>query len=208
MNYLQPSEYGTYGLEPTTPAALVTAASTVIDAYCRRASLAVTQYSERLRLAAGRNTVRVSYLPLAAVPPATSTIFSARARFAVPRRGEWPFDDLSSDAALVFGLPGTWTDIDPATIDAYPETGELTLPVNAIGLGFSEVEVVYTAGLVTLPDAVKIACAQIVRNAQATPALNVRSEQLDRMRLDYFADTLVDQTVSTLLAPYVAQKVG
>jgi len=65
MNYLSPSEYETYGLEATTPAVL--AASTVIDAHCRRATLGVAQYDERLRIAAGRNTVRVTYVPLAVI---------------------------------------------------------------------------------------------------------------------------------------------
>ena len=51
-------------------------------------------------------------------------------------------------------------------------------------------------------------CAQIVRNAQATPALNVKRGRLDRMYLDYFSDSLLDSTVQELLAPYVAQKVG
>lgn len=208
MNYLQPSEYVTYGLDATTPAALVAAASTLIDSHCRRASLAVTQYEERIRLATGRNTVRVSYVPLVAVAPATTAIVSARGRFAVPRRGEWPFDDLNSDVALLFGLPGTWTDILVSGIDVYADTGELTLPVNAIGLGFSELDVVYTAGWSVIPDAVKFACAQLTRNAQATPALNVQSGQIDSMHLQYFGDSLVDQTVRTLLAPYMAQKVG
>ena len=208
MNYLSPAEYEAYGLEATTPAAWVTAASTVIDAHCRRATLGVAQYEERMRIAAGRNTVRVTYVPLAAVASASTPIVSARGRYAMPRRGEWPFDDLSSDVALMFGLPGTWNAVDPAAIDVYADTGELTLPVNAVGLGYSEIELVYTAGLSTISDAVKVACAQIVRNAQATPALNVRSGRLDRMYLDYFSDSLVDQTVRTLLAPYVAQKVG
>lgn len=208
MNYLSPSEYETYGLEATTPAAWVTGASTVIDAHCRRATLGVAQYEERMRIAGGRNTVRVTYVPLAIVAPATTPIISARGRYAVPRRGEWPFDDLSSDVALMFGLPGTWNAVDPAGIDVYADTGELSLPVNAVGLGYSEIDLVYMAGLSTIPDTVKVACAQIVRNAQATPALNVRSGKLDRMQLDYFSGSLVDQTVQTLLAPYVAQKVG
>lgn len=208
MNYLSPSEYEAYGLEATTPEAWVAAASTIVDAHCRRATLAVTQYQERLRIAAGRNTVRVSYVPLATVAPASSAVISARGRYALPRRGEWPLDDLSADVALMFGLPGTWTDIDPASIDIYAQTGELTLPVNAVGLGFSEVEITYTAGLETLPDAVKQACAQVVRNAQAMPALNVRAGNLDRIHLEYFSDSLVDQTVRSLLAPYVSQKVG
>jgi len=208
MNYLSPSEYETYGLEATTPAAWVLAASTVIDAHCRRATLGVAQYDERLRIAAGRNTVRVTYVPLAVIAPATTPIVSARGRYAIPRRGEWPFDDISSDIALMFGLPGTWNAVDPAGIDVYADTGELTLPVNAVGLGYSEIDLAYTAGLAVIPDRVKVACAQIVRNAQSTPALNVRSGRIDRMHLDYFADTLVDQTVRSLLAPYVAQKVG
>jgi hypothetical protein len=208
MNYLSSPEYEAYGLESTTAPAWITAASAVMDAYCRRPTLAVAPYDERLRIASGRNTVRVSYVPLATVAPALNPIASARGRYSIPRRGEWPLDDLSSDVAMLFGLPGTWTAIDPATIDVYADTGELTLPVNAVGLGFSELEVTYTAGLDMFPDAIKVACAQIVRNAQATPALNVRAGNLDRMHLEYFSDSLVDQTVRSLLAPYVSQKVG
>lgn len=208
MNYLDPSEYQTYGLDAATPQDWVVIASSVIDAHCRRATLGVAQYEERLRIQAGRNTVRMTYLPLTAVAPAVTPIVSARGRYAIPRRGEWPFDDISSDVALMFGLPGTWNAIDPAGIDVYLQTGELTLPVNAVGLGYSEIDVVYTAGLAVIPDAVKVACAQVVRNAQSTPALNVKTGRVDRMRLDYFSNSLVDQTVSSLLAPYVAQKVG
>jgi hypothetical protein len=208
MIYLAPSEYELYGLDATTPAAFVAAASSLIDAHCRRATLAVAQYEERLRIAADRNTVRLTYIPLATVPPAVTPIISAQGRYTIPRRGDWPFDDLRLDAALMFGLPGIWTGINAAAIDFYPNTGELTLPLNIVGLWFSEVDIVYTAGLAVIPDPVKFACAQIVRNAQATPALNVRTGKVDVMRMDYFSDSLIDQNVQTMLAPYVAQKVG
>jgi hypothetical protein len=208
MTYLAASEYETYGLEATTPASVVAAASTVIDTHCRRTTLAVTQYEERIRLAPDRNTVRLTYLPLATVAPATTPIVSARGRYSVPRRGEWPVDDLQLDVALLFGLPGVWTALDPNAIDFYAATGELTLPLNIVGLWFSEVDVIYNAGLATIPDPVKFACAQLVRNAQSTPALNVKTGRIDVMRLDYFSNTLLDQTVVAMLAPYVAQKVG
>ncbi len=209
MNYyLAPSDYLNYGLDATTPAALVAAASTLIDTHCRRATLGAAQYEERLRLAPDRNTVRLTYLPLVAVAPATIPIVSAQGRYCIPRRGEWPFDDLRLDVALLFGLPGVWTAIDPTAIDFFADTGELTLPLSIVGLWFSEIDIVYTAGYATIPDPVKFACAQIVRNAQATPALNAKSERLDSMYLQYFADTLIDQTVSAMLALYVAQKVG
>jgi hypothetical protein len=209
MNYLSASEYEVYTLEATTPAAWVTAASTIIDGYCRRATLAVAQYQERLRLAPAYCSTRLTYLPLAIVSPATSPILAMRGRYGVPRRGEpGGWSDMASDVATAFGLPGTWSEIDPGSVDFCCETGEVTIAANPVGLGVTEIDITYTAGLGSVPAAVKVACAQIVRNAQATPALNVRSSQLDRMRLDYFSESLLDETVRSLLAPYVAQKVG
>ena len=76
--------------------------------------------------------MRVTYVPLATVTPASTPIVSARGG-SQSRGGEWPFDDLSSDVATMFGLPGTWNEVDPAGIDVYPDTGELTLPMNAVG---------------------------------------------------------------------------
>src|SRR2546428_2458595 len=186
MNYLSPSEYETYGLEATTPAAWVLAASTVIDAHCRRATLGVAQYEERLRIAAGRNTVRVTYVPLAAVAPATTPIVSARGRYAIPRRGEWPFDDISSDIALMFGLPGTWNAVDPAGIDVYADTGELTLPVNAVGLGYSEIDLAYTAGLAVISGAGQGGGAPIFPHGQTTPPPHRKGRRGCRQPLRYF----------------------
>lgn len=208
MNYLSPSEYEAHGLDATTQEAWITAASAVMDAHCRRATLAVAQYQERLRVEPGRNTVRLTYLPIAKVAPATSPIIAARGRYGVPRRGESPWGEFGWNVAWAFGLPGIWSEIDPASTDYCLETGELTLPVNALGLGFNELEITYTAGLEEITEPIKVACGQIARNAQTTPALNVRAGRLDRMQLQYFSESLLDDTVRSLLAPFVAQKVG
>jgi len=206
MNYIETTEYLTYGLESATDPSWVTSASAIIDAHCRRATLGVNQYEERLKIPPELNTVRLSYLPLVTVAPATTPIMTLQGRYGIPRRGEWPFPELSLEFALVFALPGSWTTIDPESIDIWADSGELTFPVNALGLFFNEVDVVYNAGLATIPTNVKVACAQIVKNAQATPALNVKSGKMDRLRLDYFGDTLVDDNVRKLLEPYVARK--
>jgi hypothetical protein len=208
MNYLDTTEYLTFGLEAATDPSWVTAASAIIDAHCRRATLGVNRYEERLKMPPELNTVRLSYLPLVTVPPATTAIVTLQGRYGIPRRGEWPFPEMSLEFALVFALPGSWTTIDPTTIDIWADSGELTFPVNALGLFFNEVDVVYNAGLATIPTGVKVACAQVVKNAQVTPALNVKSGKLDRMRLDYFGDTLLDDTVRSLLEPYVSRKRG
>lgn len=206
MNYLETTEYLTYGLEAATDPSWVTSASAIIDAHCRRVTLGVNQYEERLKMPPDLNTVRLSYLPLVVVSPAATPIVSLQARYGIPRRGDWPLPELSLEFALVFALPGSWTSVDPTTIDIWAGAGELTFPANVMGISFNEVDVVYNAGLATIPAGVKVACAQIVKNAQVTPALNVKSGKIDRMRLEYFADKLVDDTVGTLLEPYVARK--
>ena len=184
MNYLDPTEYENYGIEAATPASWVAAASSMIDAHCRRTTLGAAQYTERLRLAPGRNSVQLTYLPL------------------VTRQGQ------NSPIASAFALPGTWIDIDVSHMDCFADTGEVSWMANPLGLQFQEIEITYAAGFATIPDPIKFACAQIVRNAQATPALNVRANTVNSMHLEYFADTLVDSSVQAMLAPYVAQKVG
>jgi hypothetical protein len=209
MNYLQPSEYETYGLDATTDLAWVTGASAIIDAHCQRITLAVNQYTERLRTENGQRPVQLTNLPLNPVAPATSPIVSARARYATPRRGALDYEADLWEVALAFGIPGTWVNLNAADLDTFAETGEVTLPMNVMGWAFTEVEIVYTAGFDPFPNPVKVACAQLVKNAQATPALNVKKNAApDGMQFWYFSDSLVDDTVQELLAPFVARKVG
>ena len=207
MGYLQPSEYTAYGLAAETGDDWITTASALMDAYCMRTTLNPAQYVERLRLTAGARTVLLSYLPLAAVAPATSPLVSVQARFAAPRRGELP-QTMGEEIAGAFSLPGSWTTVDVNTVDYFSETGEIGLTQHILGLPYNEVEVTYTAGLTTLPDAVKTACAQIVKNAQAMPAFNVQKTKIDTMQMQYFSDSLMDEQVRSLLLPYVSRRMG
>jgi hypothetical protein len=209
MNYLSDSEYESYGMEPSTAESLVTAASTLINTYCRRKTFAVAQYVERIRLAPERNNLRLTYLPLAIAQGNNSPLISGRARYGMPRRGEdTTLSDMLLQIATAYQLPGTWIDVDVSTFDYFAETGEVTWLGNPLGLAFNEMELTYTAGFAQIPDPIKFACVQIVRNAQANPALNVKAGTLNQMRLEYFSDTLLDTTVQTMLAPFAAQKVG
>jgi hypothetical protein len=115
---------------------------------------------------------------------------------------------LLSSFAAAFALPGQWVTVDPSTLDVSLPTGEFRFAWNMMGLRYSEAEVTYTAGLATVPNAVKVACAQIVRNAQTTPGLNVKSSKLDTLETQYFSDSLIDSQVQALLRPYVAERLG
>jgi len=207
MAYLEPADYSNYGLPVGTTADWITAASALINTHCRRPDLNVIQYTERLRITKGSQTVRLTYLPLAPLGTATTPIVSMEGRYARPRRGEIPNDSLF-EIASAFSLPGQWVSIDPGSVDYDESTGELTLPWNLLGLPYNEVSVTYTAGLATIGDDVKSACAQIVRNAQATPALNASRTRIDTMQMWYFSSSLLDETVQAWLRPYVANRLG
>jgi hypothetical protein len=77
-----------------------------------------------------------------------------------------------------------------------------------LGLPYNEVRATYTAGLAAIGDDVKSACAQIVRNAQATPALNASMSKIDTMQMKYFSSSLIDETVQAWLNPYVANRLN
>ena len=185
----------------------ITAATALINSHCRRPDLNLVEYIERMRLTTGAQTVLLSYLPLAPLAPATSPIVSVNGRYGRPRRGEILNEPLG-EIVSVFALPGQWTAIDPTLVDFDSATGELTLPWNVLGLPYNEVQVTYTAGLATIGDDVKSACAQIVRNAQATPALNASMSKIDTMQVKYFSSSLIDETVQKWLKPYVANRLG
>lgn len=207
MAYLEPTDYPNYGLPAGTTADWITAATALINSYCRRPDLNVVQYTERLRVVSGARTVMLTYLPLAPLAPATSPLVGIEGRYANPRRGEILHEPMAEIVGL-FGLPGQWAEIDPSLVDVDPANGELTLPWNVFGLPYNEVRLRYTAGLATIGDDVKSACAQIVRNAQATPALNASRTKMDTMWMEYFSSSLLDETVQAWLAPYVANRLG
>ncbi|MGB6743105.1 MAG: hypothetical protein WBE38_05545 [Terracidiphilus sp.] len=207
MAYLLPTDYPNYGLPAGTTADWITAATALINSYCRRPDLNIVQYTERLRITAGAQTMLLSYLPLAPLGTATSPLVSLEGRYAKPRRGELPNEQLF-EIAWAFSLPGQWTAIDLTTVDYDPNTGELTLPWNVLGLPYNEIMATYTAGLATIGDDVKSACAQIVRNAQSTPALNASKTKIDTMQVQYFSSSLIDETVQAWLNPYVANRLG
>ncbi|HTD96335.1 MAG TPA: hypothetical protein VK627_05380 [Edaphobacter sp.] len=207
MGYLLPGEYARYGLTAETADDWVTTASALMEAHCRRPSLMVTQYVERMRLTAGAQTVRLSYRPLAAAVGADSAIAGVRVRYGKPRRGELA-DPYREQIAWAFSVPGSWNALSVDDVDVNAATGELTFPENFLGLNYNEAEITYTSGVVTVPVGLKVACAQIVKNAQATPAMNVKYSRVDTMQMEYFSGSLLDEQVQALLRPYVAERLG
>jgi hypothetical protein len=205
MAYLSADEYVLFGLEETTPDNLVSAASDLVDAHCRRQGFGIAQYVERFRVGRSR-TVRLSYLPLASVNGVSSPITLVRGRYR--RDGLATDNDLATELAQVFVSPAVWVNIAVSSLDVDAQSGEVIVCDGLLSPALSDLEVTYTAGYASAPEAVQQATAKLVKNALATPALNVSRQKIDRMYLQYFSDSLIDADVRRLLAPYVAQRLS
>ena len=199
MGYLLPAEYAEFGLTAETADAWVTAASAMMEAYCRRPTLLSASYTERMRVPREAQTVRLSYGPLVSVDAVTARYARAHREYG---------DALQLEMEAAFGFCGEWVTVDVTKLHVSLPTGEFRFAWNPMMLPFREAEVTYTAGLVVIPDAVKVACAQIVKNAQATPGLNVKSSKMDTLQTQYFSDSLIDSQVQAILRPYVAERLG
>src|SRR5882672_2165603 len=102
MRYLDATEYKQWGLSADTSDDCVVSASVMIDAFCRRATLGITRYVERVRFARESHTVRLSYVPLAAENDGISPLISVRVRMGRHRRGV-VVDPLQAEAVSLFG---------------------------------------------------------------------------------------------------------
>ena len=203
--YLTTAEFVAYGLEDSTDPALIRVASDLVDAFCQRASLGVTQYTERNRLPEGRPVTRTTFTPLAVAQGQQTPFLVVRARHGIPRG---PNAMTLAEMVAPFGGPPAWVDLDPTKVDYNAQTGELWLPAGIFGVPFTDVELTYTAGYAEVPEAVKLACAQIIRNIESHPTSVVRGAQLDHLQLEYFAGSLLDEDTRRLLAPYVAVRLN
>ncbi len=207
MAYLTGDEYTRFGLEPLTADSLVSAASDLIDAHCRRNGFGIAEYTERFRVGRSR-TVRLTYLPLAATNGALSAIVQARGRY-MGSGGDWAEGAaLANEVAQVFATPDLWFTVPATSLDVNIRSGEVIVCGGPLSPAISDLEVTYTAGYGEVPQAVKQACAKLVKNALATPALNVSRQQIDSMYVQYFADSLIDADILQLLAPFVARRLA
>ena len=112
------------------------------------------------------------------------------------------------EIAWAFSLPGQWVAVDTNTVDFDPATGELTLPMNLFGFSFNEISVTYTAGLSTIGDDVKSACAQIVRNAQSSPGAERQPHAHGHNAIGVLFEFAAGRHGEAWLRPYVANRWG
>lgn len=157
---------------------------------------------------APRRVVRITRWPLA-------QILCAFGRFVPDRRGSqlarsgmatFPLGELAGAP-----LPPAWTEFSLASCDINDETGVVTIFPGLPQSGFNEARLRYVAGwqYTTLPEAIKRATANLVRNAIDSADLpgNVRMVKSGDAAMEKFRDSVLDADTRSLLQPYKSMRV-
>jgi hypothetical protein len=208
--YLLDTEYADWGLPAATApvTSLVRRASALIDAYChRKDGLGVVSYRERLQLPEGRNQSRLTFTPFVAwdtTQPGLPT--GIRGRYGTGRRGDGAYDAYEiqtlATIASVFGGPPDWTAIDTALTDIFPNTGEVWVPAGIYQTHYTELDVAYTAGYVTIPDAVKAACSILALSIGNTLGPGIKMIKAGDRTIQGMGNTYMTDDVAAMLEPY------
>lgn len=152
----------------------------------------------------GRPITTLAYTPVA-------RLLSGQGRYAYGRRGEssrYQVDDFNLLASLsAFGGPPTWEffPLNAAGVD--PDTGQFWVPAGVMLAYYSEINLWYVAGFAqaNIPDAVKLACAQLVAALQDNPSdSNWKSYRAGDTQIQRFAASVMSDDTKRNLAPFRA----
>lgn len=216
--YLDQAEYQTYGIPGSTDPAVVWQACVLVDLFTKRMTSGTEgtdgvvnglwsgSYTQLFRCRPDRNTVRLPYAP-------ATVIEAISGRYVGTRRGDY-HQHLTLEQRLSTGGLGRteFVTIDKDLCVILPNN-RLEFPVNPYtGLGYTELQVTYTAGYTVIPAPVKRAVAMIVKEMpQSFDERSIamfRDIQESKHRVTRFEPGFVPPEARQLLHNYVVRSYG
>jgi hypothetical protein len=164
-------------------------ASSIIDGYCKR-SLAVTSYTERVPLTDYQNMNSYQRGHLSYYPVIDVTLVKGRPLY-------------NALTGNIFGPPPFEPINDLSILDIDKNIGNFICGFNIFGVPYSELEVTYTSGWATIPDAVKTACGMIITQLANNANPNVKTKKDFDFSIEYFGSSMISSEISDLLSPYI-----
>jgi hypothetical protein len=201
--YITPEECQTkYGMSGVN-VGQIRFAMNLINAVCNRTSLWVETYEERINLASDRLAGVLSHRPVI-------DILEAVGRYGYSRRDRRVQNQSNYDyiaALAVFGSPPGFTQIDVSQIECYDATGEFWLPTGFFLIGYTQVQIKYTAGFVELPARVKAALINVINNVCTRGASNRVQFGVGRtsQKFESGVRAYIDDVTLSMLEPYITR---
>jgi len=193
--FIAPADYATFGLPAGTSVVQVADATSAIEEAILR-PVAVAAYTETIAFQEDRNTARLGYGPVI-------SLTSARGRLIANTRGT-PLNQIFPEQHL-FVSPGTWFDVDTASIEVNAATGDIWVPRLAGLMSYNELEVTYQGGWATVPLKLQEAVALLVKRMCLRPSPDITRLSLDDIATDYQTADYIDEEIRRKIQPYVAR---
>lgn len=153
----------------------------------------------------GRPITTLAYTPVA-------RLLSGQGRYGYGRRGEssrYQVDDFNLLASLTtFGGPPAWEFFPLNSTGVDPQSGQVWVPAGVMLAYYSEVNLWYVAGFAqaNLPDAIKLACAQVITALQNQPAgPGIKSYKAGDTAIQMFANSVISNDMKAMLDPFRAK---
>lgn len=178
----------------------IRAAMTLINSYCNRPSLLPCEFDSGLiELPYDRQETRLPITPVI-------SITDGAGRFGLGRRDRQGFNAfntglVASYMVLLGGVP-QWQPIDLRQIELDSGTGIVYIPSTIVFTRFSVVRFRYIAGLLTIPDRIKLAVFEISSNMHAKGISDRTRYSVGRVSRTYASDTFITKQAAVLLEPF------
>jgi hypothetical protein len=164
-------------------------ASSIIDGYCKR-SLDVIPYTERVPLTDNQNMNSYQRGHLSYYPVIDVTLIKGRPLY-------------NALTGNIFGPPSFEQITDLSILDIDKNIGNFICGFNMFGVPYSELEVTYTSGWATIPEAVKAACGMVITQLANNANPNVKAKKDFDFSIEYFGNSMISPEVANLLSPYI-----
>lgn len=178
----------------------IRAAMTLINSYCNRPSLLPCEFDSGLiELPYDRQETRLPITPVIALTEAAG-------KFGLGRRDRQGFNAynsglMASYLVLVGGTP-QWQPLDIRQCEFDSGTGIVYIPNSFTLARFAVVRFRFIAGLLTIPDRVKMACFEISQNMHAKGISDRTRYSVGRVSRTYASDTFITKQAAVLLEPF------
>lgn len=161
---------------------------------------------EERNLPQDRSLARVGQWPI-------QRVVSGLGRYSYGRRSQQVEGNYSEFNLLAilqqFGGPPAWVPFDVLQLGVNPMTGELWIPAGLLLAYYSDARIWYVAGWsqANLPQEIKVACANIIRNYIQTQGTPIQSGLFRRVAagntsIERVADAALDDETRSLLLPF------
>lgn len=190
-----------YGINATP--AQIRFAQGLLENYCKRKTFLVSEYEERFFLLDNRTSTHLTYRPLVSILAAGARLVPGRRHSQHNNYGN--YNSYNLPLFILGNSTPAFTKLETNTIEFFPPTGEIFLPVSIYSSVYNEYNVKYLAGYVDIPSGLKIVLIDIINNVCTRGSSDRMINQVGGIRQTFGSSGFISPENKDALEPFVVK---